>query len=334
MTLPLVVLAFLQAASTPPELDAQAMEKVQQGRIEEARALWTRAMETAPGFYPALFNLGYSYVVEQRFADAAPFLRRAAKAQPDAFPANYLLGTVELQLGNRDAALRAWRSAIRLQPQNIKLLTVMAIEYGKGGYFVDAATAAKRAVAIQPDDLNTLLVAIKACHEAQDAAALTLARTAASKHPESARANFEYGFQLHRAGRAAEAGPYLRKAMQQDPSYEEPFFFYGGILLEEGKLEEAIANLKIAIANRPDYVAASVAMARALSELNRDDEAISILNAAIAKTPDHPQPHLMLSRILFRKGDEAGAAREKEVSLKLRTEKPALLEQPQGRRFP
>ena len=58
------------------------------------------------------------------------------------------------------------------------------------------------------------------------------------------------------------------------------------------------------------------------------------MNETVALDPKHPQPHLLLSQIYFRMGDEAKAKDEKEISLRLRRENPTILEAVQGRPFP
>jgi hypothetical protein len=58
------------------------------------------------------------------------------------------------------------------------------------------------------------------------------------------------------------------------------------------------------------------------------------LNETVALDPKHPQPHLLLSQIFFRMGDEAKAKAEKDISLRLRRENPTILEAAQGRPFP
>ena len=68
--------------------------------------------------------------------------------------------------------------------------------------------------------------------------------------------------------------------------------------------------------------------------LHRWPEAIAELNETVALDPKHPQPHLLLSQIYFRMGDEAKAKAEKEISLRLRRENPTILEAVQGRPFP
>jgi Tfp pilus assembly protein PilF len=62
-------------------------------------------------------------------------------------------------------------------------------------------------------------------------------------------------------------------------------------------------------------------------------EAITELTAAVKVDPRHPEPHLLLSRVYFRSGDEKGAAVEKEISARLRRENPHALEAVQGRVF-
>ncbi len=324
----------LSQVADPEALDQAALGKAQAGQLPEAEALWKQAIQASPKFFPAHFNLGYMFVSQSRFADAEPHLAQAAQIQPSDFNTRYLLGMARVNLGRREDGLREWRSALKLQPNHRKLLAVMAIEYGKGGYFREAAEVAKSALALSERSLDAYLIAIKACQEAQDAEAIELARQAATAFPDSARANFEYGFQLQRAGRNSESLPYFRKAMSLDSKYEEPFYFYGGALLEVGKYDEAIRSLRAALEIKPDYVAAAVALARALMEQERYEEAVAGLQNVIRLAPDHPQPHLMLSRIYFRLGREEDAAREKEISLRLRRADSSLMEQPQNRPFP
>ena len=97
---------------------------------------------------------------------------------------------------------------------------------------------------------------------------------------------------------------------------------------------EAIPYLEKAIQNRYNYVPARVVLARALVNLDKWSDAIAALNETVALDPKHPQPHLLLSQIYFRRGEEAKAKAEKEISLRLRRENPTILEATQGRPFP
>lgn len=335
MNTALLALALLAGPQADPDaLSESATKLAMEQRFDEAAALWQQALKLEPGHFPSLFNLGYMHLTRTRYGEAAPLLERAVRAQPDNFNARYLLGSALVNLKRGDDALRHWRAGLRLQPRHVKLMQVMAVEYSKGRYFAEAAAIARRALDLIPGDLNAHLIALKACQDAQDPAAIEIARRAAEKFPSSARANFEYGFHLQKVGQAELSLPYLKKAMAADPKYEEPFFFYGDLLLKEERYAEAIPNLRTALRNRPDYVAAAVALAKALMGLERYAEAVKELQGALKLQPKHPQPHLLLSQIYFRVGDEKRAGEEKELSLRLRRADPTLMESPQGRPFP
>ena len=142
-------LASLSLADTPPDpaaLSEQAQKLASVQRMVEAEALWNQALHLSPDYFPALFNLGYAYSREGKLAEAEPLLRRAAEASPDDFNSHYLLGVMRKKLERRDDALRAWREALRIQPNNLRLMQVMSVEYSSGRYFAEAAALAKRSI--------------------------------------------------------------------------------------------------------------------------------------------------------------------------------------------
>jgi tetratricopeptide (TPR) repeat protein len=102
----------------------------------------------------------------------------------------------------------------------------------------------------------------------------------------------------------------------------------------QGRYEEAIPFLQRAISIRTDYVPARVSLAKSLMGLKRWEQAIKELDEAVRLDVTHPQPHLLLSQVYFRLGNEDRARREKDLSLKLRRENPTILEAVQGRNFP
>jgi len=212
---------------------------------------------------------------------------------------------------------------------------VMSVEYSRGRYFAEAAELAKKALDLDSGNSNLYFLAIKAYQDAGDyAKAGQIAKQAFEKFPTSARANFEYAFHLQKDGKISEALERLQAAMKADPSYEEPFFFYGNLLVDQSLNKEALPYLQKAIEDRTDYVPARVVLARALMNLSKWDDAIAELNATIRLDPKHPQPHLLLSQIYFRLGDEVRAKTEKQISFRLRRENPAILEALQARPFP
>ena len=213
-------------------------------------------------------------------------------------------------------------------------MQVMIVEYEKGLYYSEAQALALRALQLNPGGLDFYLLAIHACQNARDlAAGLNIARRAVARFPDSARAQFEYGFHLQRAGQLAEAVDVLKRAMELDPNYEEPFYFYGDLLVTEGR-DESRSPI-CAAPSPPVPIICRRASALPARSCTRRSGRRPWPNSrrAIRIDPKHPEPHLLLSRVYFSLGDDERAAREKEVSLRLRRENPHALEAAQGRPF-
>jgi len=332
---PVALLLLLGQSQDAEALSDKALELARLSRFAEAEKLWQQALALSPNHFSSAYNLGFLYYSGKQYDRAEPVLSRATRANPKDFNAHYILGATLSQLGRSEDALREWRRALALQPDHVKLMQIMAVEYGKGRYFREAAQIAERALGLQTGDHSLYLVAIKSYQDANDhPAALRVATRMIAKFPDSARSNFEYGYELHRAGRREDALPFLKKAMETDQSYEEPFFFYGEVLLEEGRHAEALPPLRKAVELRQDYMAAWVALARALMGLEHYEEAKSELLRAIEVNHRHPLPHLFLSQLYFRLGREELAIQEKELSLRLRRENPEAMESAQSRPFP
>ncbi|MEP7364864.1 MAG: tetratricopeptide repeat protein [Acidobacteriota bacterium] len=329
------LLLFLLQTPSAEALSEQALAAAQQNRPAEAEQLWRQALALDPALYSANFNLGYFYSSHNDPAKAAPLLDRAAQSKPNDFSTRYLAGAVRSQLNETDAALRHWRAALAVRPNHPKLLQLIAVEYTKGRYYRDAAASAEAALRLQPDDANLYLLALKAHQDAQDhPAALALAERFLARFPNNPRAHFELAYELHRAGRTAEGQPHLERAMQAAEPWEEPFYFYGELLVQQNRPADAVAPLRRAIEIRRDYIAAWIMLARALMAQNKFDDARAELLRAVEINPKHPQPHLLLSQLYFRMGDEPAAAREKDISLRLRRDDPAALESLPSRAFP
>jgi Tfp pilus assembly protein PilF len=187
-----------------------------------------------------------------------------------------------------------------MQPANARLMQIMIVEYEQGRYYAEAG-AGEESARYQAGRSSQYFLAIHAYPNARDfRSGQGITRHAAERFPDSACANFEYAFHLQLAGDTAKSRIYLEKAMAADPKYEEPFCFRGDLLVAEGQDEQAIP---------------------------------AELEEAVRLDPKNPEPHLLLSRMYYRTGGEQRASSEKEISLRLRRENPAVLEVLQGRTF-
>src|SRR5262245_56466179 len=87
-----VILSASLYAQDPAILSDSAQQAAQSQRYEEAERLWRKAIDLAPRYYPALFNLGFFYYTRKQYNEAAPLLERAAEVMPQDFNTHYLRG--------------------------------------------------------------------------------------------------------------------------------------------------------------------------------------------------------------------------------------------------
>ncbi|HYB42612.1 MAG TPA: tetratricopeptide repeat protein [Candidatus Methylomirabilis sp.] len=81
----------------------------------DTRALWTRAIDSAPSA-TAHYNLGVLLVGRGEFAEAAAHYRSALAIEPGFAEAHNNLGVALTELGQRDDAIRHYREALRIKP--------------------------------------------------------------------------------------------------------------------------------------------------------------------------------------------------------------------------
>jgi len=88
-------------------------------KIDDAENEYMRAIDTHPGFFPALLNLGRLELSQKRYDVAVEVLRQAVKARPDVADATYFLGEAYLQTKRGSFAVTCFKEALRLDPQGM-----------------------------------------------------------------------------------------------------------------------------------------------------------------------------------------------------------------------
>lgn len=108
------ILHYRRAAEQVPRADFYfyaGYHSLALGRGEEGRSELLRAVELDPNYSLALGFLGYLATQEQRWPEAEHYLSRAVQADPSNGIFHFRLGTVYLQLGERETGLSCLRRA-------------------------------------------------------------------------------------------------------------------------------------------------------------------------------------------------------------------------------
>ncbi len=309
------VLAFWLWQAGPDELAEQGRELAAAGRMEEAAAVWRKALATAPNHYASLFNLGFMAWQQKRDAAAVEWFARAARAQPGEFNALYLAGSASSRQGKSTEAIAWWRKALAVQPANGKLRQAMAVEYTRAKRFREVVEVSEGA--LEGEAMFLMVIAARRALGEVDQTA-SLVNRALERFPDSARVQFEAGYDLHRAGVWQRSMPYFDRAIALDPAYEEPHYYRGDALFRQDRHGAAVDSFLAAIQIRPDYTLARVGLARAYLATGKAAHAAETLEEATRLDPENPQPYALLAQVYFRLGDLDKAQAAKVLAQRLR----------------
>jgi len=123
------------------------------GRIPQAEREFKEALALRPDLREGLHifpNLGRSLVAQGKLSEAIPYLERARQLKPDDAALASELGNAYLGLDRTSDAMRAWRDAVRLNPQLEDTWFMLGIALAAGGNFSEARQAFTEVLRINP----------------------------------------------------------------------------------------------------------------------------------------------------------------------------------------
>lgn len=255
------------------------------------RASAERHLQTARRLAPEDFEVSVAFALflrsVQREREALPLYERTTTLRPRRADLWYGLGACQYALGNADAALQAFQTALEKDP---------AYVLAKSGV---AALHNRRAVTLLgSNDVAGAKVAL--------AQALAV-------DPESRLAHRNLGAILLGEGDAATALPHLERCAATD---RDGLFLLGRALLAAGRPADAVTKLQAAARGQGRVAAAELdqALGAALSLQGQHDQAITALKRSAGNRPSG-EPARLVAMGLFRRALARIAAQEGRAAL-------------------
>lgn len=289
------------------------------GRLDEAEAVYQKALMGEPNNADALHGLGVLMVQWGQPEQAIPFLNKAIASRPDFALAHSHLGCAYQVLNHDDEALASYEKAVQIDPAFAEGWNNLAILLARLGRAQEAEEDLRHAIRLWPeyakayDNLGVLLQQQGRLSEALLAFEQSIKLDGGN--PESIE-NFRNALML--AGDAesyvarferelGESVARYEQALSEHPQVAEAHNNLGNAMKEQHRYQEAIAHYKLATALRPDFTAPLNNWGVALQEMERPAEAIPYYEAALATKPDDAQVHSNLAAALMELGriDEA-----------------------------
>jgi predicted TPR repeat methyltransferase len=286
---------------TAPDTSAllgQAVRLHQQGRLDEAQALYRRVLDAIPRQFDALHLLGVIERQRGRPARAVELIEEALRADPQQARARCNLGAALQDLGRAEDALASYEAALRLDPGYALAWDNRGNTLRRLGRLQDALDSYERALAIHP------ALADAWCHRAivlndlgRHADAAASAEQALAARPTHAEAYVALGHALQALDRYPDSIAAYDSALALAPNAAETWCARGAALKKSGDLAAALHSYERGLAVRPDYALAEHYRANTLRALGQRDAAVAAYRRALALGADADEIRFALAAL-------------------------------------
>ena len=284
------------AAAAPQSIPGQVAEAeaaIVKSDWKAAEAKLTPWLAAHPADARALFDAGYVADAQNRLDDAAALYRRAVEANPQSFEAHVELGLLLARLNQFSAARAELAAATQLDPGEAgavaKARAWRALaRIDRADNPVEASNDLLEALKLSPETPDdTLLAAELADQAGQFDLAEQAYRRILAKDANSAPASAGLAHLLITRKQYPEAEALLRKALEQSPGDEALNAQLAAVLAAENKAE-ALPLLQKLHAAHPSDKAVTHMLAEVLDDAGEAVEADKLYVALLAATPDDP----------------------------------------------
>ena len=228
--------------------------------------------------------------------------------------------------GDLAAAERLLEEVVETAPGFARGFFLLGFIAGQTNRFEAAAAHLERAVALQPDDLESQRALARALARIRRLdAAETLFRTVLERDASDAGSWTELGSLLQSTGRLEEAIEALRHAVAIDPGSIVALNNLGSALRAAHRPAEAVTVLTAADALDPERKEIAMNLAAALRDIGRVEEAVERLEDAVRLHPEDALLRGSLGVALIKAGRNEAALHALDAAVRLDPENAATL---------
>ena len=215
--------------------------------LEKGLAGFRQAMVLAPKEPLVQFNVGTALYRLKRREEALPYLRAAVKGEPRYAEAWGNLGAALQELDRFEESIPPYRRALEVDPSLEWVrynISAVLLQLGRTD---EAAAEIANLPTVGGGIQHRLALAEIFLTQGQFARAIDQYQRAQEAGPLSAEALNHLGYALVQERRAAEAEPYLRRAISLQGNNAAAYSNLGNALQQTGRLEESLAAYRSAL---------------------------------------------------------------------------------------
>jgi tetratricopeptide (TPR) repeat protein len=283
--------------------------RAQQGRLEEAEALFTRAARADARFVGARMNLAHLYTMRSESSKAAAQFTEVLKLEPSNPEAAYRLASLHYAEGKLDDCITVGEASRRAGALTPQLAVVLGDAYLKKGDVGRAEENYLRALGTEANNPDALLGVASVAQSKNDlktaALYLTRARELVGDSPERL---YLYALVALKTGLYDDAKQALERASALRPDESAYVVALGAVWLKKSDLFEAERTFRRALALRPEGPQAQMYLGYTLLKQKKYAEAREWLEKSAAADANAPETFYYLGTVAQEQGEDARAA--------------------------
>jgi predicted O-linked N-acetylglucosamine transferase (SPINDLY family) len=292
----LMAAALVGLPRLPGPLLATGVELTRAKRLDEALAMFDRAVATWPDLADAHVCRGNVLHQLGRFADAVESYDRVIARGDANADAHYNRGNALAKLDRHGDALESYERALALRPDDVNALINSGNTLSRLGRYEDALSRLAQILARHPNHAEALGNRGNALRKlGRPAQALASYEQVLALRPEDAQSHLNRGMALHELGRLEDALAAFDRALELEPSHAQVLNSRGNVLLDLDRNSDALADFDRALGIEPELAAALNNRGIALLKLARPADAVASIERAAAIAPS-PAVH---SNLIF-----------------------------------
>lgn len=215
------------------------------GNFQQSIEYYTRAVECRPGYIDAHLNRANAFLESKEYYRALDDLSIVAKTKPDTAVVPFMKGLALTQLAKHDEAIRAFRHAERLHPNDAETLVNLGNVYFFKKNFDSATVYLASALKLDDRQLNAYnTMALILTEEERYPEALAMVNKAIALNPTDPYALNNRGYIHLLTGQYDQAKEYFDASISVDPYNGWAYRNKGIYFLKNEKYDDALRMLQ------------------------------------------------------------------------------------------
>lgn len=264
----------------------QAVTLHNQGKSQEAEALYTQVLQVQPNNFDALHLLGLLASQTGRLALAVDLMQRALNINGKDINVLFNLANTLQRIQHHEEALKSYDRLLKLRPDFFQAINNLAISQLALGRNAEALASFERGIKLKPREPffhknRGDVLRIMQRHDE----ALVSYKTALEINPDDISTLNNYGALLQVARKHELAITCFNRILNLNPHDVVAMHNRGNALRSLRRYPEGLASYDGALALKPDFVDAYVSRAEALLDIGEQQAALASFNTALQLNP-------------------------------------------------